>query len=421
MDKKAIIEALRDKPQLGRPDIKGIPRRVTDAVNRNIATLLGTPVDTVTNAINLGIAGVGTLGHKLGLVSTPPNVIENPIGGSEWFGQQMEQRGMVSPERNTYNEVMAGLLMPAATTRAAKTLFNVEQQAARNIAAPRTLNTPGYGGQRGAVGFVYPQQEALDIAQRNAAKPVSEGGLGLPPNNTAMDRAKAMGFDTDVYHGSPNFIDKGFKQFETGHKGISENETAKIGHWLTNSPETASNFAKMEKAGIAPVINPKTGDYYRWDDGDLMMFTYDKNGGVLPLKIRSSDFAEFKSSKGGDSFEQFMDYRDKYAKYTGGKSWQQRNINTNPKETNAQIIADIASQGKKGAAIKQTAYDATKGTKIDQYVVTDPTAIRSRFAAFDPAKINQSDLLGYADPRLLGLLGLGTAGGIGAYNYMQGK
>jgi hypothetical protein len=63
----------------------------------------------------------------------------------------MEQRGMVSPERNTYNEVMAGLLMPAATTRAAKTLFNAEQQAARNIAAPDTLNTPGFRGQRGAI------------------------------------------------------------------------------------------------------------------------------------------------------------------------------------------------------------------------------------------------------------------------------
>lgn len=177
MDKKAIIEALRDKPQLGRPDIKGIPRRVTDAVNRNIATLLGTPVDTVTNAINLGIAGVGTLGHKLGLVSTPPNVIENPIGGSEWFGQQMEQRGMVSPERNTYNEVMAGLLMPAATTRAAKTLFNAEQQAARNIAAPDTLNTPRFRGQRGAVG-IPPEADDFSYRGRHTA-PNSEFGAPL--------------------------------------------------------------------------------------------------------------------------------------------------------------------------------------------------------------------------------------------------
>ncbi|MCA2910128.1 MAG: hypothetical protein IM328_12370 [Microcystis sp. M034S1] len=35
MDKKAIIEALRDKPQLGRPDIKGIPGiRYLDAGSR---------------------------------------------------------------------------------------------------------------------------------------------------------------------------------------------------------------------------------------------------------------------------------------------------------------------------------------------------------------------------------------------------
>ena len=39
-------------------------------------------------------------------------------------------------------------------------------------------------------------------AQRNAALPVEQGGLELGPQNTAMERAKAMGFDTDVYHGT---------------------------------------------------------------------------------------------------------------------------------------------------------------------------------------------------------------------------
>ena len=34
---------------------------------------------------------------------------------------------------------------------------------------------------------------AHEVAQKNAALPVSKGGLGLPPNNTAMDRARAMG------------------------------------------------------------------------------------------------------------------------------------------------------------------------------------------------------------------------------------
>lgn len=38
---------------------------------------------------------------------------------------------------------------------------------------------------------------AHDIARKNAALPIEQGGLGLPADNTAMDRAKAMGFDAD--------------------------------------------------------------------------------------------------------------------------------------------------------------------------------------------------------------------------------
>ncbi len=49
-------------------------------------------------------------------------------------------------------------------------------------------------------------ETAQEIAQRNAALPVSEGGLGLPASNTAMDRAKAMGFDTKAYHSTNNDI-----------------------------------------------------------------------------------------------------------------------------------------------------------------------------------------------------------------------
>jgi hypothetical protein len=51
---------------------------------------------------------------------------------------------------------------------------------------------------------IYPQQAALDVAQQRAALPVEQGGLGLPANNTAADRAKAMGFEAGWAHGSPN-------------------------------------------------------------------------------------------------------------------------------------------------------------------------------------------------------------------------
>jgi hypothetical protein len=53
---------------------------------------------------------------------------------------------------------------------------------------------------RSAKQYVAPQDEALALAQQRAALPVEQGGLGLGPANTAMERAAAMGFDTPSYH-----------------------------------------------------------------------------------------------------------------------------------------------------------------------------------------------------------------------------
>ena len=46
-----------------------------------------------------------------------------------------------------------------------------------------------------------PYELAHAEAQRVAALPVEQGGLGLPLGNTAMDRAMAMGVDTNLWHG----------------------------------------------------------------------------------------------------------------------------------------------------------------------------------------------------------------------------
>ena len=56
-----------------------------------------------------------------------------------------------------------------------------------------------------------PQEDVLMLAQRRAALPVEKGGLGLPANNTPEQRARAMGWDTDAYHGS----NKDFKKFRS--------------------------------------------------------------------------------------------------------------------------------------------------------------------------------------------------------------
>lgn len=59
-----------------------------------------------------------------------------------------------------------------------------------------------WGNVAGLLGSLTKFQKAYQLAQKNAALPVEQGGLGLPPDNTAAQRAKALGFDTDVYHGT---------------------------------------------------------------------------------------------------------------------------------------------------------------------------------------------------------------------------
>ena len=82
------------------------------------------------------------------------------------------------------------------------------------------------------------EQKALEEAQRNAAKPVSEGGLGLPPDNTAMDRAAIL-FPLDYYHGTQR-IDR---LTEAG-KFDKKRSTSGPMPYGADSPDIASNYAK---------------------------------------------------------------------------------------------------------------------------------------------------------------------------------
>lgn len=79
-------------------------------------------------------------------------------------------------------------------------LGSMQARMVANANAPRTLNT-GFRGQRGAIGTQRPLTEfeqAHLLAQQRAALPVNQRGLDLPADNTAMDRARAMGFDIDT-------------------------------------------------------------------------------------------------------------------------------------------------------------------------------------------------------------------------------
>jgi hypothetical protein len=81
----------------------------------------------------------------------------------------------------------------------------------------------------GSIAKVAPTIERFLIAQKNAALPVTEGGLGLAANNTAAQRAKALGYDTPAYHGTR--ID--FQEFQPKS-------------WFSSDPKYASDYSNVK-------------------------------------------------------------------------------------------------------------------------------------------------------------------------------
>jgi len=91
-------------------------------------------------------------------------------------------------------------------------------------------------------------EEAFNLAQQRAALPVSEGGLGLPANNTAMDRAKAMGYTTKGYTGAVEDI-------RIADVNKSKGKSSDTGIWFTDSPDRANTYAGSFSGGnVTPAL-----------------------------------------------------------------------------------------------------------------------------------------------------------------------
>ena len=285
-----------------------------------------------------------------------------------------------------------------------KTVLNSPQQIAQF--QREAADKAGEMGLAGATAgkFVYPQGKALETAQRNAAKPIKEGGLGLPANNTPMDRAKAMGFDTDAYHGT----NRQFDSFSNDMLGVKTGaNSAKKAHFLAANPELSNGYVGLGHVNSTniPVYEKLVNNKQAWQDFNNAATDADKwavlernglnlsHGQVMPVSVNLGN-ARVKDYKG-------QGYRD----------------------TTFNDELKAAKRGKKDSVVFKNTYDPgpheASNVMSDVYAIPDPKNIRSRFAAFDPARRNESDILGRASPELLKLLAGGTAGGLLGYNALK--
>jgi hypothetical protein len=308
--------------------------------------------------------------------------------------------------------------------------------------------------------------EALLTAQRNAAKPVSEGGLGLRPDNTPIERAAAMGFEPDnpLYHGSLHDIER--VNLGKGDPGAFVGQ----GFYTTPSPEDASlNYASIygpdTKAKIERGLEDAEGvDRRYWRIGKALeeqtlsperaeMVVRGTKAGqnlgtVYPLLMKrgkEANLVQPERSAFIEAGEKYDEAADEYFPTENANAWADafnvlREHGVDPPDelysymqeggTLDDIWRAIGERKSLFATDPDSGNSVTSGGLASKFVealgantVTHPTEfrnqalniagqhtvalqptgiVRSKFAAFDPAKLTSPDLLaGVAGPTVL--------------------
>jgi hypothetical protein len=212
---------------------------------------------------------------------------------------------------------------------------------------------------------------AMKTAQKNAALPLEKGGLGLPENNTALDRAKALGFDVSGFHGR--------------YKDYSEINPEKT-FYVTKNPEYASLYTNPSASSMG---------------GKSAQDFVDLKPNVMPVEIKSKEILDTRTPEGRKVFE-----KEFLGKYGNNTPLTDKGL---PDWTDAEDFAEFFKDKKlpyKGVLVDEGSIPLPDGSiqwRGASTAIFDPSIVRSKFAAFDPKKINKSGLMAGAIP--FGLLG----------------
>jgi len=378
---------------------------------------------------------------------TLPKDADNYSSGSKWYDAAYEKREQLRkiPDEpsNDINAINAGdwvtLTKEYAKDHGESALKGEYKILSKKVKAKEVFTNAdsihefGYQPQVAKpIQAVAPQQEALDTAQRNAALPIEKGGLGLPKDNTPEMRAQAMGYDVDAYHGTNTGEILAFDPALMGKQSggnlkasFFADRPSAANYYINETPENVvikpqyaeeynkiySKFTNDEAKAIEKFnetydknirstvqipwdeTNPEVlalknqarksaDDYFgKYFDKDIVQDPkyFDKNpeGLVYPVKLNTKGLMDYDA--GGATWTPYQDQRIKSLLAQEGRT-----------------LEDV------GGVNISNSYDADIGQKIGVYGIADPSRVRSRFAAFDPMRRNEPDLLAGVLP--LGLL-----------------
>ena len=214
------------------------------------------------------------------------------------------------------------------------------------------------------------QDIANEIAEKNAVEL-----LGLPPGNTAMDRARALGFDVDnvYYHGTDAdipFFDNNL--LGTGAEGGGSNQA----HFFAADPTTANTYTSAPYEGRLNELMKERrmsieGGYSDYPEINQKIYDLKKTQGqgesVYPVLINKNK-QSYTDAEGKDYFE-YM--------HNDISNWSE-----------GQNAINLAKRYNKDSLRIDNLSDTY--TEIPNptthMAVMNPSVVRSKFAAFDPRK-----------------------------------
>jgi len=207
-------------------------------------------------------------------------------------------------------------------------------------------------------------EKAQELASKNA-----ETLLGLPKGNTAMERAKAMGYNLDkpVYHGTGADI-KAFDPLLADTRRKTGTPTGSI--VVTNNPEVANTYANQRNTLLNDAFSAKQLDY-------------SEGGNVIPMYLKENKGITFNPRQTFVEDKAYKPY------------WNDLYDPRFPEQQTTNEFAELALvKNKDTATIKNILDNATPSTaKGNTTFVFKPELLRSQFAAFDPARAKENDIL----------------------------
>lgn len=339
-----------------------------------IASAINHPAEAVTRALRFVKSNMDT-------AAGVPDQYDNPY---PWLAPTIEQRAEAANN-------LAGLVQTGAFASGA---------------APKSAGgTLGTLIKQGAPETEFSRAHA--IAQQNAALPIEQGGLGLPANNTAMDRARAMGFDVDnpVYHGTG----ADFTEFNAGGNG----KTHGAGAFFADNPHLSATYAPGVNGGnVIPALIRK--------DSPAAIEAGGANWSNLGPKVKlSAPKITIAANSADDELLAELtglavNSKPVTKKAVSGtlKKIFPREFRYGDERFSTDDLARWANEQGYGAAVFNGVKDrgpigtffndaAAQPSQIN--AVFNPKNIRSRFAAFDPMKKDSANILAST------LLGMGLA------------